>query len=244
MTCDSASRSLFESPLWKTVARLAQERLRVRFGAPQGIEPDALLVQADFTPYQAVTPVWVDSKRVAQERHGTVLRRAANEDDTTLQGRLQVQTPTRGKWRPGRDRPVMPGGTLSARRHIPCRARTQADERLMIEAPPDFLLPAPIEVLDAVLESGFARGREDRHDAQAKTQPDDAAHRVGVLMRSLKSIIVVELRVAGHSDVAPVRDQRRDDVAGRERPARPRADEAAMQRRAGQDLDLRAIGQA
>src|SRR5712692_7549455 len=165
MTCDSAFRSLFESPLWKTVARLAQERLRVRFGSAQGIEPDALLVQADFTPHQAVTPLRVDSKRMAQERHGTVLRRAANEDDATLQGRLQVQTPALRKRRPGRDRSVTPGGTLSARRHIPRRARTKADERLVIEAPPDFLLPAPIEVLDAVLESGFARGREDRHNA-------------------------------------------------------------------------------
>src|SRR6266851_9606130 len=161
MTCDRASRSLFEPPRWKAIAHLTKERLRGRLGSTQGVETNALTVQEDFTRHEAVTPVGIDPQRMAQERHGAVLRCAADEDHATLQRRVQIQLPSDRKRHPSRNPLVTHSRALPARRHIANRARTEVGERLVIKAPPDLLLPAPIKILDAVLESGFAWRCED-----------------------------------------------------------------------------------
>ena len=98
------------------------------------------------------------------------------------------------------------------------------------ESRPDLGLPTAVVALDGRLKTGLVRRRKDGRYAQAQAQPDHASHGIGVLPRTMKTIVVVELRVGGKPYRSPVFHQgvhhhfRADGLGG------PGCGQTAMQR--------------
>ena len=54
-----------------------------------------MFVEQDFTPYEAMTPVGIDAKRMTQEGYHPAFGRPTNEDQAALQRGLQIEMPPR-----------------------------------------------------------------------------------------------------------------------------------------------------
>ena len=110
----------------------------------------------------------------------------------------------------------------------------------MFETHPDFLLPEAVEAFDGRLEARLVGDGKHRGHAETEAQADDAPHAVAVLSGAGESIVVVELRVAGESEGAPVLDEAVDRSAGSEGLFHPDAAEAAMQGISRENRQMRA----
>ena len=168
---------------------------------------------------------------------------ASDEDDLPRQGRLEVQGPaawkrqTCGGCQVAGDRAIARGGNKAA------RAVLEVGQRAVVESTPDFLLPAPIEILGGVLQAGFSRWCEHGDDAEAQTQPHDAPEGIAMLMRALEAIVIVELGVGRQADFPPVPFNQGQDLCGCEGRTGPGSWDVAVNRGRGQDFDFGAVGQ-
>jgi hypothetical protein len=108
----------------------------------------------------------------------------------------------------------------------------------MMEALPDFGLPAGVEAFDSGLKACFPRRRKDWGDPQAQAQSHDPADSVRKVVGSLKAGIVVELRIGGKAKGPPVLDEGINDFGSRYAAIRPRGYEAAVKRDAGEDIHM------
>lgn len=166
--------------------------------------------------------------------------RPSEEDQAPPKRRLEVEPKRSG------NRTTQGHGIIAGRETFPScsdvasRSELEVDQGIVVKARPDFGLPPTVEILDAVLESVFARGRKDRDDVQLQAQAHDATDDIWMLVSTLEPRIIVELRVVGHSDVPPMFEdpvQRPDRRIGQ---VGPRAGIAALEPDNIEDFHLRA----
>lgn len=74
----------------------------------------------------------------------------------------------------------------------------------MFRARPDLLLPFAVVAFYRFLKAVRADWRKDRHHARTQADPNNAAARIGVLVRAGEAGVIVELRMVGQADPAPV----------------------------------------
>ncbi len=109
----------------------------------------------------------------------------------------------------------------------------------MFESRPDLGLPTTIVALDGCLKAGLVGRSEDGSYAQTQAQPDHASYRIGILPRTLETVVVVELSVGGKPHRPPVFHQGIDDHFRADRAKRPSCRQPAMQRNSRQNRQLR-----
>ncbi len=243
MASDRGSRSLSETSSREDILGLTKQGLRLRLGATERQEAQPLLIEQQFTADESMAPEWIDGKGAAEQGNDAMLARPPQKDNASVQRRLKVELPRSGKRTPSGCRLPAARRAVTARDHVLTGVLAERLQRAVTKAGPDLRLPSPVEILDGVLKSGLPRGREDGHDPQTEAQAHDAPHDITMLVGALKPIVIVELCVGGQPDVAPMGDQRLDDLAGGQGRAWPRANHAAMQRRRRQDFDFSPVGQ-
>jgi len=194
----------------------------------------------DLAADETMRPEWIEGKGMTEHGDRARIIGASEKHDAAAGRGLQVQLPPRRHgWTRGGGRET--GRAAEARRgDEPIGAGVERRQRLVMEAAPDFRLPAPIEVLDGVLEPVLAWRCEDGDHTKTQTEAHDTAHHVPVLMRSLKARVIVKLGIRGKPHGSPVREECRHRRRRGEDRARPRANQAAMQRDAVEDFDIHA----
>lgn len=108
----------------------------------------------------------------------------------------------------------------------------------MLEARPDFGLPAAVVTLDGSLEAGLARRGEDGDDLKGEAEANDAADGVGKLMSALEAGVVVELSIGGQADVVPVGQKRLESFPSGDEGPGPGLHQAAVERDGVENLDI------
>src|SRR5688500_1774490 len=154
--------------------------------APQGKAADAMMGEIDLATHQARWPLGAYGKVLPKQMHRAALGGASDEDYLPTQRGLQVEIETL------RHRPAQRGrlGGLAATRpvggDIGVRTRLQLGCATDVVTLPHLGLPQAVEAFDGVLHTVLQRWHEHWNDPQRQTQPADAAHRVGKLVRTLK----------------------------------------------------------
>lgn len=215
-----------------------QERLVIGLAAAQGVTAHFSRAHTEFTTHEAVRPVTMNHEGSFEQADSPARVRAPQEDDQEMLrcfGELARQAVTR--WGT-----VLAGGmALAVRGDVGAGAPLQSAQVRVAPALPDFLLPAVIEAFDVGLETGFARRRKHRDDAEAQAEVNHAAQMIGVGVRTLKAGVVVELGEVGVTVGVPVFGQGGEDIVGGEAGARPALGQLAVQRQAIEHVEQRAV---
>jgi len=163
-----------------------------RLRSAECVAVNGLGAEVNFATDQAVPPERIDLDAVGEESGDALVVGTADEDD------LGVSVDGETVGRPllarrcgflaflGLD--VMGGDEA-------IRPVAQLGGAGVMEAFPDFSLPEVVVGLDLVLDSVFARRSEDGDDAQGQAEERDGAKTVGMMMRTVKAEVVVELSV-------------------------------------------------
>jgi hypothetical protein len=174
-------------------------------------------------------PRSIDGKLMLKQPDGPRVAGTAQKDHTAVQRRLQVEGES------GRDRPPFRacvetwGKPPSTCLDVGIRSRLERGERIVMKPGPNLGLPAPVEILEAILKSVFTGDGEDWRDAEVQTQAHDPADDVGVLMGPLEPRVIIELGEFGQPDLAPMTENDLQCAHGRVRQVGPRANQAAVQ---------------
>src|SRR5512147_379004 len=230
-----------EPAVGKSVGHLLEQGLLAGLPTPEPVEPHYLSIEVHLRPDQPMQPLAVHLEPAVQQLHPPRGIGPPNGDDPPPGPGLEVQFPTLGKGAPSRGRlnPIGPVATMGG--HEAGRVALQVREVRVLEPSPDLRLPGPVVAFDDRLEPQLAGRDEDRDHPQTQAQPRDPAEGVGMVMRPLEDRVVVELAVARQPDRLPVLDQARDHESGGDaRFPWPGDGQAAMQRDAVEDFDLRA----
>jgi hypothetical protein len=183
----------------------------------------------------------MDVEGMAEDVDFPLLVGSAEIDDCASRVLLEIEMPCSGEGTT-LGCSLDPRGTLFSRGfEVLVALGPESFDGGVLEACPDFGLPASVESFDSCLEAHLARGREDGGQSQAEAKASHSADRVGELMSSLEAGVVVELSVAGESEAAPVLDERLDRHFGRYLADGPGDGQAAMQGNAVEHLDARAV---
>src|SRR5712692_522697 len=234
--------SSFEALPRVDVAYLSEQPLFGRSVPPEAVETHQGGIEVHLGADEAVRPGAIDAPPMPQELDRPEVGRAPEEDHAPSWPGLEIPPPQRGK-RTARGCGLDAGGPpRPERRHVARGAGLEHRERAVMEPRPDLGLPPAIVALDRRLKASLPRGREDRDDAEAQTQPAHPAERIGELMRALEAGVVVELGIARHAARAPVLEQQLDNRGGAQGRARPGRGQAAVQREPGEHLDVGAAG--
>ena len=172
----------------------------VRLTATQTIELSAAGIEVNLASDEAMWPERIDWTGVTEHGHRAHIIGASEKDHASVWADLQIQAPRRRNGPSRRSGREAPDAAEASRRDEPTGTRLKSRQRLMMEAPPDFLLPAAIDIFDGVLEAVLTWRSEDRCHAETETQTHDAAHNIPVLMRPLKPRVIVELGICWEAD--------------------------------------------
>lgn len=102
---------------------------------------------------------------------------------------------------------------------------------------PNFQLPEVVIAFDFGLEAGFSWWRKDGNDTGAEAQVDQSPQTTGLLMRTLKASVIVELSEGGPADRTPIRLQTGQCIGGGEGGTRPGNGQTAVEGNAIKDFD-------
>jgi len=108
----------------------------------------------------------------------------------------------------------------------------------VVEASPDLGLPAAVVAFDGGLEASLAGWSEDGYHLQRQTKTGDTAEVIGILVGSLEPRVVVELGIAGQTDLEPVFDQRQGSHLCRDGRSWPGGCQAAVKGDGIKGLDV------
>jgi hypothetical protein len=226
--------------VWQFIRYLANERLIVRLMATQTIKLSAAGIEVHLAPDETMWPERIDGTDVTEHGNRAHIIGASEKDQAAVWADLQIQAPAGGDRPPRRRGCEALTAADASRGDEPIGTRVKSRQRLMMETAPDFLLPAAIDIFDGVLESVLTWRSEDGCHAETETQTHDAAHHIPVLMRPLKPRVIVELGIRWEADRLPMRQQRCHRRRRGENRARPRADQATMQRDAVEHFNMQA----
>jgi len=210
----------------------------VWFASSEGVEADEFGVQIDLASDESVSPERIEREVVAEQVEGAVWVGATQEDDLATRVEREIWLPCFGKgcsWRGSFD---SESRTNAAGLDVFGRLDLECKQGVMLEARPDFGLPAAVVALDGSLEAGLTRRGEDGDDLKGEAEANDAADGVGKLMSALEAGVVVELSVGGQADVLPVGSQRLKGLSGGDEGPGPRLHQAAVKRDAVKDFDI------
>src|SRR3990172_1238946 len=235
MASVTGSRSLRKVSSGKRVFDFFQERLGGWIASSQGTEADGFPIQVDHGTNQTVQPIPIDGKGMSEHVDTALVVGTSQIDDRSRGMFLQVKTPTFWKGTPSRRRLGTGRATLPGSDNVLGGTAGQPAKRMMFEPRPDLRLPETVEAFDGRLKTGLVGRRKYRNDPQAQAQSRHASHGIGMLSRSLKTIVVVELSIAGKSQCSPVFHQMLDHALGTDRPRRPGHRQSAMQRNSRQN---------
>src|SRR5579884_406818 len=241
MTSVSASRSRSFLMCGQGVANFFPQRLPRGCAAAQGIEANPVHVKVDFAADQSVGPQAGDLERVAEQADRAPRVGPPQEHQAPTQWSMGVEAPVPGE-RPACGGPFPPrGGSGTSRGPIGRRSVLQGGQRLMVEAGPDFSLPAPVKAFNGRLKAHLLWRHKDRRDPKTQANPHHPADHVGIVMGAMEPRLVVELGIGRQANHAPVGDQQIRNEASREPLRGPRIRFSAVQRDAGQDVHLRSM---
>src|SRR5436853_843558 len=229
MTSASTSMTSFHVPARQLISCPPKQRLRAPIASSQAVEANLLLVYIHFAAHQTMTPVATDLILAAQHDDLPALIAATDVDDLSFHFCLIVALPLAGKL-PPRGRAVAARGFASARRrHIARRLLLQPGEAGVLESRPHFGWPQPIVAFNPVLQAVLPGRRKHRRHAEIQTDPDHLADNIRVVMRSGKAGVIVELRIVGQADLAPMLENGCQSRLGGVGRRRKRAHQMTMQ---------------
>jgi hypothetical protein len=194
-----------------------------------------LSAKINLTANEAMFPCRIDGEAVGQEVDAAGVIGAADEDDLAVSVFLEAN---------GRPREARGSGLLPLLGfEVVCgdeavRTVAQLSGIGVVEAFPHFGLPEVVERFNLVLDTMFAGRGEDRRDSQGETKERNRTEPIRMVVRAVKTEVVVELSVSGQAVCAPVSEQRdlseiRGDGGGEKAAAQP-----AVQGDRIEDLDL------
>ena len=158
--------------------------LVMRLTTAERMEADGVVSKIHVAANKPVGPKGVHRKAMTEEADGTGLRSAADEDDRPDRMGVQVRPPSRREWPPRRRR-LNPGGSaLAVRVDIASRTFLEGGERHVVEASPDFSLPAAADIFDGRLKSTLLRRREHRNDPEPQAVDTNALRALAPLPRA------------------------------------------------------------
>lgn len=215
-----------------------EERLDFPIAPPQGVTAYLFLRYIYFAPDQTMQPIGGDLIASAQQRNSATIIGAPDVDNKTFHFCLFVPLPRLRK-RAALGSAIYPlRVAFTQSRHILGGLRLQSGQTLVLKSAPNFFLPQSVIAFHRVLQPMLAWRRKGGHDSQTQTMTNYSADGIRVLMRSLKAIVVVELRIVGQAHCAPVLQQGLQRHFGVIRRPRKRGCQTAMQRYDIKDFDL------
>jgi hypothetical protein len=221
----------------QVVIDLSEEGLEMGFAAPEGIEADLVGVEVDFAADEAVRPEGINGEGVSEQVDVAMVVGTSEEDDfpgMKLKGWLPGMG--EGLSERGVQKPFGGAGTGSSDELVGLTLKRL--QGLMVEATPDLGLPAAVVAFDGGLEARLAGWREDRGHLEGQAQPGDSADVIGVLVSALEPGVVVELGVAGQTDLTPVFHQGDVRRFCRDDGSWPGGGQAAVKGDGVKDLDI------
>jgi hypothetical protein len=237
-----AVRLLIERLVWEDIGHLVEKGLMIGVSTSKSEHSDARLIEEDFTADQSVGPSPIDGPGATEEVNTTVFVSPSEVDDLTGYWAFEVQVPRLREWSAGRSSLDAIGLLGAACVDEPIRASGQGDESLMMKAVPHEALPSSVVAFDSGLEARLCRRDEDRYNAQLETYADNSSDRVAVMMGTLESCVVIELAIAGQTDLSPMIEYTILRPNGRERASlRPGSHKASMERDGVENIDQRAV---
>lgn len=183
-------------------------------------------------------PERINEESSQEDFDGTAFIGAAQEDDRSVEGQLEIEFPVLRERTSWRRRVEAWRRSLPCSLHIAIRPVTKGDEILMLETAPDLLLPAAIIAFNGGLKSSFPGGREDRDHAELQTKTNHSAEGIAIHSIAQESGVIVKLGIFRQTVLAPVQDQRFDGELGRPARSCPTATETSMQADDVQNHDI------
>ena len=178
------------------------------FSSPQSIKLNPFSLQVNFTPHQPMQPVFVYNQSMAKNIYCPFLSGPTNVYYHPLRMSLQIQLPSFREWAPWRSILNVLGHATSISRYITIRSNCEIRNILMPKPGPYFRFPPPVIVLNARLKTSLSRWSEDRDNPQSQTQSYHTTNRILMMMRSLKSRIVIKLSILWQSYFLPMSGHR------------------------------------
>ena len=178
------------------------------FTPSQPIKPYPPIFKFDFTPYQSMKPVFVHSKCMPKNIYCSFLAGPTKVYYFPLRMSLQIQLPPFWKGASWRSCLNVLCHPTSISCNISIRSNCKTGNILMLKPSPYFRFPPPVIVLNTRLKTPLSRRSKDRDDFQSQTQSHHTTDRILVLMRTLKSCIVIKLSILWQSYFLPMFDQR------------------------------------
>ena len=231
---------IFKSPCWQLVFDRAKKWLPRRFSSSQRIETNEARVQVDFSSDQTMRPVFIHRKAVPQKANLSLLVSPAQENNVAARARLEVQLPAIGKRLSCWSLLDASSESVAIGSHVPSRLCLYRRQRVIMEALPDFSLPAGIVTFDCRLKAGFLDRGEHGDNFQAQTKSHDTADRVPKLMSPLETGVVIKLSVSRKPKDAPMLGEGFYSTSGRNGGIRPRGDQSTVERDSIKDFDVNA----
>ena|GEM_PF-4170348 len=192
----------------RVISYFSQAWLIAGFPPSQSIILYPLSFKFDFTPYQSMKPVLVYTECMPKYVYCSFLTGSTNVYYSPLRTSLQIQFPLFGKWPPWRRISNSMCHTVPVGRNITIRPNCEISNILMLKPGPYFRFPPPVIVLNARLKTPLSRWSKDRDDSQSQTQSHHSTDRILVMMRSLKSRIIIKLSILWQSYFLPMFGQR------------------------------------
>jgi len=192
----------------------------------------------NLAAHQAMRPIFVDENGPIKESDLSLVARSAQEHNQWL-GRRSWQRVGQGPARRSRCNPRRVFGAVGLEKGL--RSGGQPQQAGVAPTMPDLELPKVVIALNFCLKAGFTRRSKDRNNSQAKAQMNQAPQAAGLLVRALKTRVVVELGERRAAKSAPVGSEASEGIGGGEGRARPRNRKAATEGNAVEDFDWRKI---
>jgi len=216
---------------------LFEKRLILGSATAKGEEAEAMVIEINFAADETPLPPATDKEGFAEEKGPSVLGQASDVNEGALRGALKVERPALRKGAAGRRGLWTTGAPAAQRANETPGMASKFGQIAMMKSVPDFLLPAAVEVLDHPLEPCLVGRNENRDDPETQAQTHDATEDVAVLVRSLKTGVVVELDIGGKAVCAPMPDHARNRDGGRKRGSGgPGAGQASVQGTCGEHV--------
>jgi hypothetical protein len=234
----SDSRSALEGFSWELVRDLSEQGLVLWLSSSEGVETDGVGVEVELATDEAVRPELVDGEGVAEQADLATIIGSSEEDDLACGMSLKVLPPRLGEGLPEGGCQDAFGGSGSCGGNESGGLILKSLQGVEMEASPDLGLPAAVVALDGGLEAGLARGSEDGGHLQGEAKTGDTAEVIGILMGSLEPRVVVELGVAGQTDLTPVFEQCQGSALRRDGRSWPRGCQAAVKGDGIKDFDV------
>src|SRR4029077_9385942 len=123
--------------------------------ATKRVEADGLIAEIDLTANQTMRPQWIDLKGMSKQADRAGFGGATYEDYHSLGVSLEIGLPRKGQGA-ALGRVINTGrSALAVGADVAAGLRLKVGQGIIVEATPDFGLPAAIEVFDGGLEAGF-----------------------------------------------------------------------------------------